>query len=182
MQRCFKSHFYVLCYVRFCVTLCYIFTVYNGRACHLVFLACCFWLHFHPKGEIQIKSQKGKSNQIKWKLVLNCFFVICRLILRWFKIVNRIFCEKFWDFFHRPYRPALGPLMKNNAWRNVICCASAILLQWIFHMIATKVPQLKKQTKDGRVNVTQSSKRVCSGCSNCSARMHPPPNCPDHLA
>ncbi len=30
--------------------LCYIFTVYNGRACHLIFLACCFWLHFNPKG------------------------------------------------------------------------------------------------------------------------------------
>ncbi len=44
------------------VMLCYIFTVYNGRACHLVFLVC-FWLHFHPKGEIQIKFQKGKSKQ-----------------------------------------------------------------------------------------------------------------------
>ncbi len=39
-----------------------------------------------------------------------------------------------------------GPLMKNNAWRNFICYASAILLQWIFHMIATKAPQLNKKT------------------------------------
>ncbi len=34
--------------------LCYIVTAYNGRACHLVFLACCFWLHFNTKGEIHI--------------------------------------------------------------------------------------------------------------------------------
>ncbi len=40
--------------------------VYNGRACHLVFLTCCFWLHFNPKGGIQ----KGKSKQNK---VQTCF-------------------------------------------------------------------------------------------------------------
>jgi len=52
----------ILCYY---IILCYIFTFYKGRACHLVFLAGCFWLHFNPKGEIQIKYQNLKRD-------LNC--------------------------------------------------------------------------------------------------------------
>ncbi len=52
-----RSQFYVMLY--------YTFTVYNGKACHLFYLVCCFWLHFNHKGEIQIKSQMGKSKQDK---------------------------------------------------------------------------------------------------------------------
>ncbi len=44
-------------------------------------------------------------------LILNIFFVICRLISsrgkKLIEIVNRIFCEEIWDFFICPYRPAL---------------------------------------------------------------------------
>ncbi len=62
------------------VILCYIFTVYNGRACHLVFLALSD-CSFTPRGGIQIKSQKEKSKLNKCKTCFELFFVICRFML-----------------------------------------------------------------------------------------------------
>ncbi len=74
MLNLFKENLSKRCHIIVCLMLCYIFTVYNGRACHLIFLACCLWLHFNPKGEIQIKPQKGKSKQNKnlfWTISLS---------------------------------------------------------------------------------------------------------------
>ncbi len=79
MLNLFKENLSKRCHIIVCLMLCYIFTVYNGRACHLIFLACCFWLHFNPKGEIQIKPQKGKSKQNK-----NLFWTISLSSADWF--------------------------------------------------------------------------------------------------
>ncbi len=76
-QKRIKKGHTILCFMLY-----YTFTVYNGKACHIFFLACCFWLHFNHKGEIQIKSQMGKSKQDKVKTCFELFLCYLQIDLK----------------------------------------------------------------------------------------------------
>ncbi len=64
-----------------CVMLCNIFNVYNARACHLAVWIVLSDCTLTPRGKFRSNPRRENQNKIKLKLVLNNFFVICRLIL-----------------------------------------------------------------------------------------------------
>ncbi len=103
--------------------LCYIFTVYNGRACHLVFLAR-FWL-VSAQGENPDQFPEGKK-----KVVLNNVFVICRLILSREKKIdlNHIFLwKKSGIFFSQVKSPSTK--MNFNLISTCICLSYYCLIK-----------------------------------------------------